>query len=105
MQFHVYPDGARLGRFGSSWHTRSSVSKFTSRVLGHGNLAAAMSKNWEYILYIIVGKMAIPRWESMSTPSARQLHGQVIDELKNYTKQVVLIDDFLDWRAHPVRRV
>jgi hypothetical protein len=72
----------------------SNVSKFASRVEEHGALAAAMSKNWECILYVIAGRAAIPRWESMSAPSARQLHGQIIEELRNYAKQVIFVDDF-----------
>ena len=66
---------------GNSWHSMSNVSKFASRVQEYGNLAVAMSKNWECILYIIAGRTTIPRWESLSDPSARQLHGLIIDEL------------------------
>ena len=70
----------------------TNVSKFAGRVKEYGTLAAMVSKNWEYILYVCAGKMVTPRWESMSAPSARQLHGQIVDELKSYTKQVMLID-------------
>ena len=77
----------------NSWHNMSNVSKLAGRVKEYGAVAATMSKNWECILYVTAGKMVTPRWESMSTPSSRQLHGRIIDELKNYTKQVMLIDD------------
>ena len=45
-------------------------------------------------MYVTAGKMAIPRWETMSEPPARQLHGMIIDELRTCTKQVIFVDDF-----------
>ena len=79
---------------GNSWHHLPNVSKFVGRVKEYGTLAATMSKNWEYILYVTAGRTAIPRWESLSDPTARQLHGQIIEELRNYTTQVIFIDEF-----------
>ena len=80
---------------GNSWHNMTNVSKFVGRVKEYGTLVATMSRSWEHILYVAVGRTVTPRWESLSDPSARQLRGQIIDELKNYTNQVIFIDDFL----------
>ena len=52
-----------------------------------------MSKNWEHILHITAGRTTIPRWGTLSDPSARKLHGLIIDELMQHTKHVMFIDD------------
>jgi hypothetical protein len=53
-----------------------------------------MSKTRDCILYITAGRSVSPEWVTLSSPSARRIHGLIIDELKKYTKQVSLIDDF-----------
>ena len=37
---------------GNSWRSLSNSSKLNGRVQEYGNLAAAMSTNWEYTFYI-----------------------------------------------------
>ena len=74
---------------GNAWHAAANTSRVNGRVREYSSLAAAMSKNWEYIFYIIAGR----KWDSLSTPSDRTMHGLIIDELEQHTKHIVFIDD------------
>ena len=45
------------------------------------------------MFYSIVGRTPTPTWDSLSSPSARELHGLIMDELRPCAKQVVVIED------------